>query len=60
MTEQNLNTINDDSQTPLHYALELGHAEIAHLLLDRGAEVNTRDKESVTKKLSNFETNFSK
>ena len=37
--------MNDDKQTPLHYAIELGHIDIANMMLDRKPDVNTRDKD---------------
>ena len=35
-----------DSETPLHRACESGHTETVHLLLERGAEVDAKDKVS--------------
>ena len=34
--------------TPLHYAAQLGHVEIIHKLLDRGAEKRPRDRNGET------------
>ena len=36
--------INDD--TSLHSACQFGHEAIAHLLLDRGADINIKNKVS--------------
>jgi hypothetical protein len=44
---RNINVnVKDDrfGATPLHYAAENGHIEIAHLLLQNGANVNAKDK----------------
>lgn len=51
---------NEVGQSPLHYAIELGHLEIARLLLDKGAAVNVRDNDDWTPlisaaKLGNFD-----
>ena len=34
--------------TPLHIAASEGHAEVAQLLIDRGANVNAKDKDGRT------------
>ena len=39
-----LNAPNNDGQTPLHVAAKNGHKEIVGLLLEKGAEVNARDR----------------
>jgi ankyrin repeat protein len=38
------NPRNDDDQTPLMFALELGKLNIARALIDHGADVNAQDK----------------
>jgi ankyrin repeat protein len=35
-------------KTPLHAALYMGHLDVAHLLLDYGADINLRDKDDRT------------
>jgi len=37
-----------DGDTPLHRAAGNGNAEIARMLLDKGADVNARDKEGLS------------
>jgi len=41
--EKNLNDL-----TPLHYALEKGHKEIAELLVEKGVDVNAKDSYGMT------------
>lgn len=39
----NLDAADSDGWTPLHYAADRGHVEVAQVLLDEGANVNARD-----------------
>jgi len=43
-----LNTCNDRIATPLHFACDGGHADLAGLLLERGAELQARDVDGDT------------
>ena len=43
---------NDIGQSPLHYAIELGHVEIALFLLDEGGDPNERDNDQWTPLIS--------
>ncbi|WP_341811598.1 ankyrin repeat domain-containing protein [Wolbachia endosymbiont (group A) of Oxytorus armatus] len=43
-----VNVKNDKGETPLHFAAEMGHAEIVKDLLDKGANVNAVDKDGKT------------
>ena len=47
-----LETRNEVGQSPLHYAIELGHVEIAQILLDQSADVNTKDNDDWTPLIS--------
>ncbi len=38
-----INTKDDGGQTPLHFAADSGHREIAELLIAKGADVNAKD-----------------
>jgi len=40
-----LNSPDQNQKTPLHLALESGHAEIAKHLIDQGADINSKDKD---------------
>lgn len=51
---------NEVGQSPLHYSIELGHVEIAQILINEGSEVNTKDNDDWTPlisaaKLGNFQ-----
>jgi uncharacterized protein len=35
--------VDDKQRTPLHFACNGGHLEVARLLIDRGADINARD-----------------
>ena len=39
---------NEDGVTPLYFACEFGHVDIARLLLDNGAEIDKADKDGHT------------
>jgi ankyrin repeat protein len=41
----NPNKAAKDGKSPLHYAVRLGMADVADMLLDAGAQINPRDKE---------------
>ena len=43
-----VNTVNNWKQTPLHLATSVGQLEIMLLLLDSGAQVNARDHQNLT------------
>ncbi len=38
----NLNAVNDKGENPLHFAVRLGHGELAAFMLKQGADVNAR------------------
>jgi ankyrin repeat protein len=40
-----LNSPDQNQKTPLHLALELGHADIAKYLIEQGADINLKDKD---------------
>lgn len=40
-----LNSPDQNQKTPLHLALESGHADIAGYLIERGADINLKDKD---------------
>jgi ankyrin repeat protein len=40
-----VNAKNKFNKTPLHIAAQKGHLEICQLLLERGAEINIRDRD---------------
>jgi hypothetical protein len=44
----NVNVKDDWNETPLHFAAENGHVEIARLLLQNGAEVNAKSRWDMT------------
>ena len=35
--------VDDKQRTPLHFACNGGHLEVARLLIDRGADINAKD-----------------
>jgi len=39
---------NDDQGTPLHYACDMGHTEVAMALMERGADIDARDVDQET------------
>ncbi|OPY01014.1 MAG: Ankyrin repeat protein [Syntrophorhabdus sp. PtaB.Bin047] len=43
MTQNDINAPGDDGYTPLHWACDQGHPDIARLLLEHGADVNVRE-----------------
>ena len=43
----NIETYDEDGNTPLMFALKKGHTVVAKILLDAGADVNSRDRKSV-------------
>ena len=44
VTNINLNILNYLGRTSLHYASENGHQPVVELLLDRGADIDQKDK----------------
>ena len=45
-TDDRLSNLRDESgATPLHYAAMNGHRQIVHLLLERGADINSTDSQ---------------
>ena len=44
----NIETYDEDGNTPLMFALKKGHTVVAKILLDAGADVNSRDKLGLT------------
>jgi len=44
----NVNTVDDDTWTPLHYASAYGHHQCVELLLDRHANINAVDDDTWT------------
>ncbi|CAJ0598466.1 unnamed protein product [Cylicocyclus nassatus] len=48
LPEVDVNHRNNNRQTALHYAASKNHAEITHLLLEAGADVNAADKFGAT------------
>jgi len=44
----NLNVQDNDGRTPLHYAVENCHVDVARVLFDHGADPTIRDNEGMT------------
>ncbi|CAI9086931.1 OLC1v1020867C1 [Oldenlandia corymbosa var. corymbosa] len=47
-TGVSINIKDSEGRTPLHWAVDRGHLNVAELLLDRGADVNAKDNEGQT------------